>query len=413
MTLEELLKELQELVDKYTDDEQPTEEDAERMSELTAKIAELRSAEKASSETRAAAIEYARAAINAGTAHKVEDVPLARSASAMGSVRDVTDYTKHERSAWAKQMAERSGVQLLGGTELTDCERMAIQGMQQRADYTHLTSNTDAVVPVEIQNEIITLVDNTAVLFGDVSRSTFPHQFEIARHKSIKAGDAAKTTEGAAPTTEQNEFDTVALSGEEIKKTVKMSRKMAIQSVDGFVSYIESEVAARLAVAANAFTHERLTDATLGMASTNIITAATSGTLSKADLAKMLGLLKTYGNPAAKGAIIYANATTIWNYIAMVEDKNGRSYFVDEKSEDPAVQGRIFGKLVKDDESMADGVIRAGFPDLFKGNLFDGPAVYPYVENGTRKSCFDGYMLYDGALAVPQAFAQLTIGASK
>jgi hypothetical protein len=30
--------------------------------------------------------------------------------------------------------------------------------------------------------------------------------------------------------------------------------------------------------------------------------------------------------------------------------------------------------------------------------------------DGTQNHCFDGYLLYDCGLAVPQAFAQLTIG---
>ena len=59
--------------------------------------------------------------------------------------------------------------------------------------------------------------------------------------------------------------------------------------------------------------------------------------------------------------------------------------------------------------SIADGVIKAGYPDLFHGNLFDGPDVTPYVAPRSQKRCFDGYVLFDGGLVVPQAFAQLTI----
>ena len=59
--------------------------------------------------------------------------------------------------------------------------------------------------------------------------------------------------------------------------------------------------------------------------------AQRSGTLAKADITKALGLLKTFGNPVPKGCIIYANSDTIWNYIAMIEDANKRSYFVDDK----------------------------------------------------------------------------------
>lgn len=419
MTMDDLLNELQGLVDKYKADDgtdtEPTEQDAERMSALTAEIEKRNAAAAQRRDSHTANVAAARAAIENGTARHVDSVPMGTSASARGAlpqVRDTTDYNAAARRAWVKDIASRSGVQLIGGTELTQVERDAYNHLiEQRTAFTHLTSNTDTVIPVELQTQIFTLIDNTAVLYGDIHKDNFPHQFELIRHKSIKAGDAAKTDEGAAPTDEeQNEFDTITLTGEEIKKTVKMSRKMAVQSISGFEQYIVNETGARLAVAANARTHAKTVDTTLGMGSGNKIKCATAGTLKKADITKLLGMLYTYGNPAPKGCIIYANGNTIWNHIAMVEDANGRSYFVDEKTEDPAVEGHIFGKLVKRDDSMADGIIKAGYPDLFRGNIFNGVDVTPYVEPGTQKRCFDGYLLFDGGLVVPKAFGQLTIG---
>lgn len=420
MTMDDLLAELQALIDKYkpADDgteTEPTEQDAERMSALTAEIEKRNAAAAQRRDSNAARVAAARAAIESGSARRVDSVPLGSSATARGAlsqVRDTTDYKAAERRAWVKDIARRSGVQLIEGTEFTQVERDAYNHLiEQRTVFTHLTSNTDAVIPVEIQNQIISLIDNTAVLYGDIHKDNFPHQFELIRHKSITAGDAAKTDEGSAPTDdEQNTFDTITLTGEEIKKTVKLSRKMAVQSINGFEQYIVNETGARLAVAANARVHAKTVDTTLGMASGNKINCATAGTLAKADITKLLSLLYTFGNPAPKGCIIYANNNTIWNYIAMVEDKRGVSYFIDEKTEDPSVEGHIFGKLVKRDDSMADGVIKAGYPDLFRGNVFDGVDVTPYVEPGTQKRCFDGYLLFDGGLAVPQAFAQLTIG---
>ena len=414
MNLEDLLKELQALIDKYSaDDAEPTDEDAARMAELTKSINEIRAQQTATAQTRAATVAAARAAIENGTARRVDAVPLARSANVVGAgnAYDVTDYDAAATRAWVKDVAERSGVQLVGGTALTDVERAAQNHLiEQRAEFTHTTGNTDSIIPVEIQSQIISLIDNTAVLYGDIHRSNLSGQFEISRHVSITKGDAAKTDEGAAPTdVEQNEYDVITLTGEEIKKTVEMSRKMAVQSLSGFQQYIIDEVSARLAVACNAFSHTRLADTTLGMAAANKIETAKANAIAKSDITGMLSKLKTFGNPAAKGIIIYANNDTIWNYIAMIEDANNRSYFVNESTDDPTVQGRIFGKLVKCDDSIADGVIKAGYPDLFHGNLFDGPDVTPYVERRSQKRCFDGYVLFDGALVVPQAFAQLTI----
>lgn len=414
MNLEDLLKELQALVDKYGDDTDPSDEDAARMAELTNEINQRRAQLDQTAQTRAAAVAAARAAIDNGSAQRVDSVPLARSANnfGTGAVYDTTDYAAAERRAWVKGIAERSGVQLVEGYALTDAERAAQNhAMEQRAAFNHLTSNTGSVIPVELQNEIISLIDNTAVLWGDMPKQNFPHQFEIIRHKAIAAGDAAQTAEGAAPTDgEQNTFDTLKFEGVEIKKTLKMSRRMAVQSVASFDSYFVSEVAARLSVACNTHAHARLANESYGMDKANKIQTSTANALKKADLAGLLSKLYTYGNAAPKGAVIYANNNVIWNYIAMLEDSNGRSYFVDEKNADPSVEGHIFGKLVKRDDSIADGAIIAGYPDLFKGNVFDGPDVMPYIApDGSQNRCFDGYELIDCGLVVPKAFAQLTI----
>ena len=414
MTLEELIAELQALIDQCSDGTEPTEEDAARMAELTDEINQRTAQNATAAQTRAAAVANARAAIDAGRAQRIDSVPLARSANVAGvsgAAYDVTDYDQAERRAWVKNMAERSNVQLFGGTTLTDVERAAVRhALEQRAEFTITTSNTADVVPVSVQQEIISLIDNSAALFSDVTRYNMAGQFELVRHKSIKKGDAAETAEGAAPTDiEENEFDHITLTGDEIKKTVEMSRKMATQSLTGFEKYLISEISARLSVACNAKVHANLDSAELGMATANKIQTAKANVIAKADILKLLSLLMTFNNPAPKGAFIYANNNTIWNQLAAIEDTTGRSYFVSEATDDPTVQGRMFGKWVKKDDSIADGVIKAGFPDLFRGNIFDGVDVTPYIQPRTQKRCYDGYVLYDGGLAVPQAFSQLTV----
>ena len=414
MTLEELIAELQALIDQYSDGTEPTEEDAARMADLTDEINQRTAQNAQAAQTRAAAVANARAAIDAGRAQRIDSVPLARSANVAGvsgAAYDVTDYDQAERRAWVKNMAERSNVQLFGGTALTDVERAAVRhALEQRAEFTITTSNTADVIPVSVQQEIISLIDNSAALFSDVTRYNMAGQFELVRHKSIKKGDAAETAEGAAPTDiEENEFDHITLTGDEIKKTVEISRKMATQSLTGFEKYLISEISARLSVACNAKVHANLDSAELGMATANKIQTAKANVIAKADILKLLSLLMTFNNPAPKGAFIYANNNTIWNQLAAIEDTTGRSYFVSEATDDPTVQGRMFGKWVKKDDSIADGVIKAGFPDLFRGNIFDGVDVTPYIQPRTQKRCYDGYVLYDGGLAVPQAFSQLTV----
>ena len=402
-TTQELVDELKALVEKYdapAEDgtaQEPTEQDAERMSQLTAEIEKRNAAAEKNRETRAAAVAAARSATARGS---------------VADVRDVTDYRAAETRGFLKRLASQMGVRLTEGNDLTDAERSALAHLEQRTAYTVTTANTDEVVPVELKNEIIALIDNSTAIFSDVTRDTMRNQYELIRHKSIDKGDAAKTNEGVAPTDdEQNTFDRITLTGDEIKKRVTLSRKMMIQSIDSFRNYITREVSARCGVAANGIVLARLVDGTLGMASGNKISCATAGTLAKADFLKSFGLLKTFGNPTPKGARVYANQQTIWNQIAAVEDANKRAYFVNEKDEDPTVEGRIFGSIVKREEGLADGVIMIGYPDLFRGNLFDGPTVEAVkLTDGSWNTAIDGYMLYDGGLAVPEGFVQLTIG---
>ncbi|WP_302741192.1 phage major capsid protein [uncultured Collinsella sp.] len=416
--MDEMLKELQALIDKYKDgtpkgvsDEQ-AEKDAERMSQLTAEIEKRTAADAAARESRAARIAAARSAIDNGTAHQVGSLPLSGGVNARSAVYDVTDYSAAETRGFLKNLATSAGVRLVEGNDLNDVERTALTAMEQRAAFTVTTSNTDKVVPVELKNEIISLIDNSTALFSDVTRDTIPGQYELVRHKSITKGDAAKTAEGAAPTDEeQNVFDRITLTGDEIKKTVKLSRKMMIQSLDSFRTYINREVSARCGVAGDKIVLAKLVDGTLGMAAGNKINVAKAGTLTKADVMKALSLLKTYGNPAAKGVRIYANQSTIWNQIAAIEDATKRSYFIDERDDDPTVKGRIFGSIVKLEDNLEDGVIMLGYPDLFRSNLFDGPVVEAVtLPDGSWNTAINGYMLYDGGLAVPESFVQLTVG---
>lgn len=400
MTLEELIAQLQALIDQAEGGEL-TDEESERMAQLTDELNQRMAANDAMNQRMA----EARAAIESGNATRVEAAPISRGMQFNGSIEETTDYSRYERTAYFKDLAQRSGLVFADG-EMT---------REERAAFTHLTSNTGAVVPTEVQNEIISLIDSSAVLFGDVHRDNFQHIYEIPRHAAIAAGDAAATTEGAAPANEeQNTFNTITINGDEIKKTFKMSRKMSVTSIAAFESYIINEMAARLAYAAEGKIIDTLSDATYGMAAANKITiTGANAKLTKAKLVEALGKLKTFNNPASKGAIVYANGTTIWNQIAMVEDANDRSYFIQsEQTEDPTVQGRIFGKLVKQDDALTDDVILIGYPDLFRSNIFDGISIDPYVEHGSQKRCWDGYLLYGGALAVPQAFAKITISAS-
>lgn len=401
MSIEEIKAALQEALDQLDDETLELSDDElkaleDKVATLTDALAEAEAAAENRANIRAAAQQRARAAIESGAAR------TAAVAAPTGSVAETTDMAAAERRGWLKHVATRAGLELSGGNAMSDAERRA---------FTHLTTNSSSVVPEEIRGEIVDLVDQSTVLYSDVPKDGFKHQYQVVRHTGITAGDAGKSSEGASwSVDEQNAFDVVTLTGQTIRKTAKLSRQMSVQSIDGFESWLVRELSGRMANAADLITYNAITGDAAGMAAKNKVKTTAKGKLALGDVTKALSLLKRYSEPAPKGIVVYASQDTIWNHLAMLLDATGRPYFVESVAdEDPSVQGRIFGKAVKQYDNMADGLVLLGYPDLARGNVFDGPDVDAYTDHDTQDHCFTGYELYDLALSVPSGFALLDI----
>lgn len=393
MLREEILAELRRLleaIDNPETDRDGLEAAQARIAELNDELERIDADAGEQRATREAAAEAARNAIDNLEARTIDNIPFGGN-DPMPNTYD----PKAARRAFFKNLATLGNIQLAEGNELTPEERTA---------YTHTTANTEYAVPKEYADEILMLVKSSAPLFGDIHMDHFKKIYEIATITAIAAGDAATTSEGAAPSNDQQLTDGyITLTGTEIKKTFKMSRKMAVQALDTFEAFVTNEIVARLTTAADTFV--------IGVLSSGIASASkkTPATLTKAGLVEAIGLCNNFGLATPKGIRIYANNKTIWNEIAMLEDGENRSYFVDEKTEDPTIQGRIFGKPVVVDDNLSDNVIYIGYPDLVRGNVFEGPDVTAYVEGGTQLRCFDGYLLFDAAMAASTVFSRITI----
>ena len=409
-TIEELMAEKEQIRSKLagTDEMSSADVDAAeaRVKEIDAKVEEIRKSNDAAKAKRAKLIEGLSKADEAGELRTVSVMPVNGAQS--GSIHETTDTSASGdlyRRAWVKDMAKRGGVRIGADIEMTSAERTA---------FTALTTNTTAVVPTTIQTQIWDLVQAGNAVYGDLSVDNFKNVYEILRHTAIAAGDAAKVAENTAATDdEQNTITAITISGDEFRKSVKLSRKMAVQSFAGFEDWLVREVGNRMGNVLDVYAIAELSDATLGMDATNkALAPATSGSLVIADVRKLLAALKcdADGYGASKGRVIYANAATIWNYIAAVEFTTGQPAFVASTMDsDPVTQGRIFGVPVKDDENVADGVIYAGYPGCISANLFDGIDITPYIDPTTQEHSYNGYACFGMGVAVPKSFAKMTI----
>ena len=293
------------------------------------------------------------------------------------------------RTAWLKKMAVRDGVALFG--ELNEEETRA---------YTHTTANTGAVVPTAVMNRIVELVESEYPMYNDASKSAMVQGFQIPRHTAIAAGDAAATNEGAANSDEQDTFDYLPLAGVEIKKHIVISRKMKWQSISAFEDWIVTHIAERIGVAKEARILSQLGDATYGIAAANVATGVEA---TDANIRAKLGLVRGTG-----AKVLYANAYTIWNILAGINDGAGNKAFIPSPQADPVTKGVVYGYTVKEDNNLANKVIYAGAPSKILANNFEDLFINRAMDPKTFEDIVAGYSLFDAGLETPLAFVKVT-----
>lgn len=313
------------------------------------------------------------------------------------------DATSPEyRSAWLKNLAVRNdGTKIFG--ELTEIEQRA---------FIHTTENTGAVVPTEIMNKIIDLVDSEAPMLADAEMSNMTRGFGVPRHTAIVAGDAKGVAEGTANEDEQDSFELLSLDGVEIKKHVIITRKMQFQSIDAFETWLVAHLGKRIRVA-----KERLILARLDG------TAPTGGSAeasAKIDAGNVL-TGQSYTDAAIRGIfaklhptgqrVVYANNNTIWSHLVGIEDGDGRKLFVPDSMGDPTVQGRIYGAVIKADPNLADNVVYVGVKGQILANNFDDLFIFSQIEPKTANTITTGYSLFDAGLQDPKGFVKATFTA--
>lgn len=382
MTIEQIearLAEIRKAIETANADE--IEALSKEVDQLVEERDRIRAAEAAKKELRSKVATGA-----AGTA----PAPVVTEAAAKGA--DSEEY----RRAWLKNMAtfseDGATYRLLG--ELSKEEREA---------FTFTTANTGSVVPTVVLNRIVELVQSMAPMYEDATKSGMTQGFSVPRHTAITQGDAAVTSEGVANDDEADTFNVLTLTGVEIKKHVKVTRKMQWQSIAAFEDWLVAHISKRIAVAKETRILAQLNDTTPGIASGNKI----ARTYTDAAVREALALITEQGSK-----VWYANSKTIYNGLAGIKDNNGRPLFLESTvSDDPKVRGRIYGGIVKEDANIPDNVVYVGVPRSILANDFEALFIGRQTDMTTFVTTIGGYSLFDAGLENPTAFVKITFTA--
>ena len=315
---------------------------------------------------------------------------------AVGSVvrRFASDGTE-ERTYGADSMEYRNAFLMdLLGQEMTK---------EERAAFVHVTTNTSAVLPTTMLNQIWDLVSKRHAIMGDITIYRTGTILEVVKHTTIAQGTAKTVAENTANNDEQNTFVKVTLSGKDFSKHVDISYAMERMSIDALEQYLVDEISASLG---DALADDVIAQIGTDMTGGNKVNSTANDTLTFRELSALFGKLKRVSTVS-----VYATRSTIYNYLVGMVDTTGRPIF--QPSAQAGQEGVILGAQIKVEDSVADNVILIGDGRRFVYNMVQDIMIESDKDIKKHVTTYSGYARGSGALIDPDSFAQLTVTAGE
>lgn len=384
MNKEELLKRLQEIIDELKglqdslsgDEEVNIEEVEEKSNSLIE--------EKRSIESKLKDLDDAKAKRN----QLLNDIAEGRKGTVIKEI-NTTEEKGEERKMNEDNTLYRSAfLKDLLGQKLTEAEERA---------YVHTTENTEVVVPEELQNKIYSTMEEKHPILADIQYLRTGAVISIVKHTAIVAGDAKEVAEGVANEDEENTFVNVSLAGKDFSKHIDFSYRLGKMSIPAFETYLVNEIGERLAsVVAKDVVAQMKKDINAKNKQT------TAAGLTFEDVTKALGSLKQVGT-----VNVYANNASIYGDIVNLKGETGRDAFVPDYSND--ISGRLLGKAIKEEDSLADNEILIVDANQFIWNEVQPLLIERDKNIKTHVHTISGIIIGEGALTNDKAGVLITV----
>lgn len=270
--------------------------------------------------------------------------------------------------------------------------------MEARA-YTHTTENFGGALPVQTLNEIWSNIAETHPIIGDITVYRTGSVLELSVHSAIAAGDAGEVDEAVAATDEENTFTKVTLSGKDFAKTVYVSYALGKIAAPALEAYLVREISDRLGAALAA---DVVAQIAADVHEDNVKTSAEVKETSYGELNGLFALLKQ-----ARGKVVYANASTIYNYLTSIVDSTGRPIFQPNAQAD--VAGFLLGAAVKEEDAVADNKFLIGAPSKVVGNFVQDILIESDRDIAKHQDIYSGYARFECKLTADKAFVVFSV----
>ncbi len=309
------------------------------------------------------------------------------------------------RTAWAKHLMEKP---------MSNGERESFLLVNEA--YTHTTKNTSIVIPETVTKGIWELAGEYYPYFEDVTKTYVGGLLTMVQEDT--SSEAKWYDEETEVEDGKETFKEYNLSGCELSRSITVSWKLREMAIEEFIPYIQRKMAKKIGAAAGyGVTHGAgkgdqtrkpepvgTVTALLDEEGTPQVVEYANGAVPKYDdIVKARARIKSgYG----AGLKIYANARTIWEKIAMIQDQNKRPLFVPDVTGQAAF--RILGMQVKEDDSMNDGEILFSNPaDGYHLNINKEISMVTEDHAKLRKTDYVSYGIMDGNILTSKAHALL------
>lgn len=263
---------------------------------------------------------------------------------------------------------------------------------EERAAYSTL-SNANAVVPEELQADIITKAKEYAPILNEVTLLNVPGGVRFAVEGDT---DEAQThTELAAITAAKDSMIEVTLSAYEITKLIQVSATVKNMAMPQFESWLTSQLAERIAMKIeNLVFNGSGTSEAQGILT--VKTKADSKTITAENIFKLIGTLKS---GYARNAKFVMNRKTFFTKVLPLQDKAKNDLVVWDNS-----VYRILGFEVMWTDSLKDDVVLLGDFRKYVANMSAPQNVISQFDINTNSYKYLGVAQFDGKVALAEAF---------
>ena len=293
------------------------------------------------------------------------------------------------RTAWAKSMM---------GLPLDEVDKKAIGDAIGTTATTFVeadgghngVNNLGLLIPESLRLDLLKIAEEASPIYRDVTKLNINGNVDLPY--LFAADDAAWVAETSTTANEGQEYKNLKLTGHELAKAIEITWKAEAMTVDGFMSFILSELNKKMNTA--------LIKAVIYGTGSGQPTGITNG-LDKSTNANPVDLIKTLlGTLSGEnrvGAKVYV-ASDVADAIAFYKDENGNyPYLV-------SGLGRAGGSSIEADPYLNAGDVVVGNGANYILNFNEPLRVDKEVKVQPRRVIYGGYLIADGNKK-PSAFA--------